>query len=125
MLIQNKLKRNRLKMANRIKFIKRRNLKIKLNTIRQLIFNKNNQEVIPRNIFQAWHSDNLPNSVKSCIENIKNCNPNFNHYLYNDEKCREFIKHNFSEDVLKTYDAIIPAAIKCFIIFMCFIFFIF
>ena len=112
MLIQNKLKRNRLKMANRIKFIKRRNLKIKLNTIRQLIINKNNQEVIPRNIFQAWHSDNLPNSVKSCIENIKNCNPNFNHYLYNDEKCREFIKHNFSEDVLKTYDAIIPAAIK-------------
>jgi mannosyltransferase OCH1-like enzyme len=112
MLIQNKLKRNRLKMANRIKFIKRRNLKIKLNTIRQLIFHKNNQEVIPRNIFQAWHSDNLPNSVKSCIENIKNCNPNFNHYLYNDEKCREFIKHNFSEDVFKTYDAIIPAAIK-------------
>ena len=112
MLIQNKLKRNRLKMANRIKFIKRRNLKIKLNTIRQLIINKNNQEVIPRNIFQAWHSDNLPNSVKSCIENIKSCNPNFHHYLYNDEKCREFIKDFYSEDVLKAYDAIIPSAIK-------------
>ena len=111
MLLQNKLKRNRLKMlkrARRIIFLKKRNL----NVIRQLINNKNKQEVIPRNIFQAWHSDNLPNSVKFCIGNIKKFNPNFNHYLYNDEKCREFIKKHFSEDVLKTYNAIIPAAIK-------------
>jgi mannosyltransferase OCH1-like enzyme len=101
------LKRQRLQI-----FLKRQIVKNIFNNIKELINNKNNQEVIPRNIFQAWHSDNLPNSVKSCIENIKSCNPNFHHYLYNDEKCREFIKHNFSEDVLKTYDAIIPAAIK-------------
>ena len=43
---------------------------------------------------------------------MKKCNPNFYHYLYNDEKCREFIKDFYSEDVLKAYDAIIPAAIK-------------
>ena len=107
------IKLKKKNMINRRKnFIKRQVLKINLNTIRQLINNKNKQEVIPRNIFQAWHSDNLPNSVKSCIENIKSCNPNFNHYLYNDEKCREFIKDFYSEDVLKAYDAIIPAAIK-------------
>jgi mannosyltransferase OCH1-like enzyme len=100
-------KRQRLQI-----FLKRKILKNKLNNIKELINNKNNQEVIPRNIFQAWHSDNLPNSVKSCIENIKSCNPNFNHYLYNDEKCREFIKDFYSEDVLKAYDSIIPAAIK-------------
>jgi mannosyltransferase OCH1-like enzyme len=86
--------------------------KMNINNIKELINNKNKEEVIPRNIFQAWHSDNLPNSVKFCISNIQKCNPNFNHYLYNDEKCREFIKENYSEDILKTYDAIIPAAIK-------------
>jgi len=115
MLLQNNLKRNRLKMLKRdrrIFFLKKRNLKIKLNNIRQLINNKNKPEVIPRNIFQAWHSDNLPNSVKFCIGNIKRCNPEFNHYLYSDDKCREFIKTHYSEDVLKTYESIIPAAIK-------------
>ena len=86
--------------------------KMNINNIKELINNKTNPEIIPRNIFQAWHSDNLPNSVKFCISNIQKCNPNFNYYLYNDEKCREFIKKHFSEDVLKTYDAIIPAAIK-------------
>ena len=110
------LKRQRLQI-----FLKRQILKNKLNkqtnyiilnNIKELINNKNNQEVIPRNIFQAWHSDNLPNSVNLCIENMKKCNPNFYHYLYNDEKCREFIKDFYSEDVLKAYDAIIPAAIK-------------
>jgi len=80
--------------------------------MKELIKNRIKPEVIPRNIFQAWHCDILPNSVKASIANIKKYNPNFNHYLYNNEKCREFIKKYFSEDVLNTYDAIIPAAIK-------------
>ena len=124
-MLQNKLKRNRLrilniarrKIARRNLFLKRQILKNQINNklrinIKELINNKNKPEVIPRNIFQAWHSDNLLNSVKFCIENIKRCNPDFNHYLYNDEKCREFIKEFYSEDVLKAYDSIIPAAIK-------------
>ena len=93
------------------KFKKQTNYTI-LKDIRELINNKNNPVIIPRNIFQAWHSTDLPNSVKSCIENIKKCNPNFNHYLYDDEQCREFIKEHFSEDILKAYDSIVPAAIK-------------
>jgi len=111
------LKNNKLKTFNKEKnkknFLKRQMLKrIRINNIRELINNKNNPDIIPRNIFQAWHSTALPNSVKFCIENIKKYNPTFNHYLYNDEKCREFIKKHFSVDVLKTYDAINPTAIK-------------
>ena len=111
------LKNNKLKTFNKQKFKKnvfnrKMLMKIRYNNIRELINNKNNPDVIPKNIFQAWHSDNLPNSVKFCIENIKKCNPNFNHYLYNDEKCREFIKKHFSNDVLNTYDSIVPTAIK-------------
>jgi mannosyltransferase OCH1-like enzyme len=106
-------KNNRNIELNRNQFFKRQLLKrIRINNIRELINNKNKPDIIPRNIFQAWHSDTLPNSVKYCIENIKKCNPNFNHYLYNDEKCREFIKEHFSEEVLKAYDSIVPAAIK-------------
>jgi mannosyltransferase OCH1-like enzyme len=124
-MLQNKLKRNRLRILNiarrkiaiRNLLLKRQILKNQINdklriNIKELINNKNKPEVIPRNIFQAWHSNNLPNSVKFCIENIKRCNPNFNHYLYDEEQCREFIKEHFSEDILKAYDSIVPAAIK-------------
>jgi mannosyltransferase OCH1-like enzyme len=98
---------------HRNQFLKKQMImKIRYNNIKELINNKNNPDVIPRIIFQAWHSDNLPNSVRFCIENIKRCNPNFYHYLYNDEKCREFIKEYFSVNILKAYDSIIPPAIK-------------
>ena len=112
LLKNNKLKRFNKENIKKNLFKKQLLKKIRINNIKELINNKTNPEIIPRNIFQAWHSDNLPNSVKFCISNIQKCNPNFNYYLYNDEKCREFIKKHFSEDVLKTYDAIIPAAIK-------------
>jgi mannosyltransferase OCH1-like enzyme len=89
-MLKNKLKRDKLKILKRIIFLKREKLKnnilkhqinnqMRIN-IGQLINNKNNEEVIPRNIFQAWHSDNLLNSVKFCIENVKSSNPNFNYY---------------------------------------------
>lgn len=68
--------------------------------------------IIPKNIFQCWHSKILPNSVEYCINNIKFNNPDFNHYLYDINDCREFIKKNFDLEVLNTFDDIIPFAIK-------------
>jgi mannosyltransferase OCH1-like enzyme len=112
LLLKNKSKRFNKQKFKKNMFKRQFLMKIRYNNIKELINNKNNPDVIPRNIFQAWHSDNLPNSVRFCIENIKRYNPDFNHYLYNDQKCREFIKKHFSNDVLNTYDAIIPPAIK-------------
>ena len=39
-------------------------------------------------------------------------NPEFNHYLYDDKMCREFIKQNFSDDVLYVFDKLKPGAYK-------------
>jgi FkbM family methyltransferase len=78
----------------------------------QILYNTPINSVIPLVIYQAWHSDILPNSVKSSIENIKNNNPEFAHYLFNETKCRNFIKENFSKDVLYAYDTLIPHAFK-------------
>ena len=66
-MLKNKLKRDKLKILKRIIFLRREKLKnnilkhqinnqMRIN-IGQLINNKNKEEVIPRNIFQAWHSD--------------------------------------------------------------------
>ena len=67
---------------------------------------------IPHNIFQTWHTKKLPPQMFSTISNIKKLNPRFNHYLFDDNDCREFIKNNFDESILNAYDRLIPGAYK-------------
>jgi mannosyltransferase OCH1-like enzyme len=68
--------------------------------------------IIPLNIYQFWHSNELPSSVKNSIDNIKRTNPEFTHTLVNEETARHFIKDNYSAEVLAAYDCIVPYAIK-------------
>jgi len=73
--------------------------------------NKYNFE-IPANIFQTWHTKSMPPNMVRALSLIKKFNPHFNHYLYDGEDCRNFIKNNFNQDVLNAYDSLIPAAYK-------------
>jgi mannosyltransferase OCH1-like enzyme len=68
--------------------------------------------VIPTNIFQTWHSKFLPPLMAKTIATIKQLNPRFNYFLYDDNDCREFIKTHFKPDVLWAYDSLIPGAYK-------------
>jgi mannosyltransferase OCH1-like enzyme len=68
--------------------------------------------IIPLNIFQTWHTKNLPCAMKKTVENIISNNPAFKYYLYDDNDCRNFIKDNFSSDILNAYDKLIPGAYK-------------
>lgn len=68
--------------------------------------------IIPLNIFQTWHSKNLPPMMTKNTEIIKQSNPAFNYRLFDDNDCREFIKENFNEDVLNAFDTLIPGAYK-------------
>ena len=87
--------------------------KMKKITLRYMEFrNRHVVPIIPLHIYQAWHTDDLPNSVRTCIQNIKQTNPEFEHHLFNNHMCREFIKNNFAQEIVDTYDLIIPYAIK-------------
>jgi mannosyltransferase OCH1-like enzyme len=68
--------------------------------------------VIPLNIFQTWHTKDLPPYMKKCVQTIQDCNPEFQHFLYDDQECRDFISKNFDVDVLYAYDSLIPGAYK-------------
>ena len=68
--------------------------------------------IIPLNIFQTWHSKNLPPIMAKNVEFIKQSNPAFNYMLFDDDDCREFIKNNFKVDVLNAFDTLIPGAYK-------------
>ena len=70
------------------------------------------ESIIPLKIFQTWHTKNLPKHMHECVEKLKEQNPEFEHHLYDDHDCREFIKKHFSEKVLNAYDRIIPGAYK-------------
>ena len=75
---------------------------------------KQNQiySIIPLNIFQTWYTLSLPQKMKENVELLKKENPEFKHYLYDDEMCREFIKNNFHEDILYTFNKLMPGAYK-------------
>lgn len=67
---------------------------------------------IPKAIYQTWHTKNLPPHMKQCVNRLKAQNPDYKHYLYDDKDCREFIKKNFSSNVLNAFDNLIPGAYK-------------
>lgn len=73
--------------------------------------NANGRE-IPLHIYQTWHSKDLPQGMRTCVDNLKAANPEFEHHLYSDEECRQFISDNFAPEVREAYDALIPGAYR-------------
>jgi len=69
-------------------------------------------QIIPLKIYQTWVTKDLPPYMKKCVDKLKNDNPEFEHFLYDDEMCREYIGSNFTSDVLYAYDALVPGAYK-------------
>jgi mannosyltransferase OCH1-like enzyme len=68
--------------------------------------------IIPLNIYQTWHTKNLPDKMKNVTQKIILNNPVFKYYLYDDDDCRNFIKDNFDNTVLDAFDSLIPGAYK-------------
>jgi len=68
--------------------------------------------MIPLNIFQTWHTNNLPYKMKENINLLIKQNPEFKHYIFDIKKCREFIRIHFDHKVLDAYDNLIPFAYK-------------
>lgn len=68
--------------------------------------------IIPPNLFQTWHSKILPPLMASSVAKLRQTNPRFNYFLFDDNDCREFIKNNFSLEVLNAFDTLKPGAYK-------------
>ena len=59
--------------------------------------------VIPLNIYQTWHTKDLPPFMKKTVNMIIGNNPRFNYQLFDDNDCRNFIKDNFDENILNAF----------------------
>jgi mannosyltransferase OCH1-like enzyme len=106
-----KIEENRKKIEeNRKKIEENRKLNININKI--FIFKNNYNSIIPLNLFTCWHTKDLPPLMRENYELLKNSHPRFNHYLFDENDCREFIKNNFKQNVLDAYNSLIPCAYK-------------
>ncbi len=70
------------------------------------------EAVIPLDIYQTWHTKDLPPKMSECVEKLKKQNPEFKHHLFDENDCKEFIKNNFDNDVVEAFDALVPLAYK-------------
>lgn len=70
------------------------------------------KNIIPMNIFQTWHTKNLPINMQTNSDMIKIMNPEFRYILYDDKDCSNFIKNNFGRDVLYAFNSLVPGAYK-------------
>jgi hypothetical protein len=68
--------------------------------------------VIPLVIYQTWYTKNLPPIMKNTVNRLIADNPQFQHVLYDDSECREFIQQNFDQSVVDAFDSLIPGAYK-------------
>jgi mannosyltransferase OCH1-like enzyme len=69
-----------------------------------------NTRTIPLNIFQTWATLDLPPKMKETVELLKEQNPEFTYYLYDNKMCRDFIEKHFDKSVLYSYDKLNPGA---------------
>jgi mannosyltransferase OCH1-like enzyme len=116
-LIQKIFEQNQAKIKQYQEKIKQHNENVKIiNTYNKLNISfelkENYNSIIPLNLYTCWHTKNLPPLMKQNYILLVENNPEFSHYLYDENDCREFIKNNFSIDVYNSYNKLIPCAYK-------------
>jgi mannosyltransferase OCH1-like enzyme len=68
--------------------------------------------IIPFNLFTCWHTKELPPLMQENYDLLIKTNPEFQHFLFDERECQNFIQDNFLEDVLIAYNSLIPASYK-------------
>jgi len=67
---------------------------------------------VPLTIYQSWRTNKVSVKMREAINKTLDMNPEFEYYMYSDEKCMEFIKENFGSDVLDAFNTLKPGAYK-------------
>jgi mannosyltransferase OCH1-like enzyme len=68
--------------------------------------------IIPLKLHLFWHDKVLPPRMNLNVEFLKIVNPEFNVVVYDATMARDYIKKYFSEEILQTYDKLIPLTFK-------------
>lgn len=69
--------------------------------------------LIPKKIYQSWKTKNLPDKMKSIVNKTKQMNSEYEHELWDDKDCYDFLLEHFGQNYANTFDVLIPGAFKC------------
>ena len=67
---------------------------------------------VPLVLYQSWHINRVPVKMRETIYKLLDKNPEFDYYLYSDEKSLEFIKENYDDEVVDAFNTLKPGAYK-------------
>ena len=63
--------------------------------------------VIPKNIYQSWHTKKMHSKVQEhVIDVLKKNNPDYTHEIYTDEEIDKYVHDNFDGEIVECYDKI-------------------
>jgi mannosyltransferase OCH1-like enzyme len=68
--------------------------------------------IIPKKLFQTWHSKDLPTKMQETVETLKKQNPELEYFLFDDNDCIDYIQEHFETNVVDAYNKLIPGAYK-------------
>ena len=67
---------------------------------------------IPKKIYHTWETKNLEPEFQKIVDTWKIYNPEYEYILFDKDDRVLFIKENFDENILNTYNSIVPGAYK-------------
>jgi hypothetical protein len=78
--------------------------------------------MIPKTIIQTYATHNLSKEMRIARDSWAYLNPNYNYVFFDNEMCKDFIKENFNEDVIKSFNCLIPGAFKADLFRYCYLY---
>lgn len=91
-------------------------------TNRPKLIDDNYDQLIPKKIFQIYHTNMVNRTLNDQVQDMLNKNKEYDYYFYNFEQGEEFIKNNFEKDVLDVYNTLIPYSYKSDLLRYCLIY---
>jgi len=82
----------------------------------------NNNNIIPKYVFMCWSTLQLPPKMQEVVYYNQSLNPEFTFYIYDDKQCEEFIQNHFENDVVHTFNKLVPGAYKADLWRLCVLF---
>lgn len=68
--------------------------------------------MISKNIFQTFYTKKIPTPIVEIIDKLKQNNPEYNYYFYDDDEIIEFIKNSYTKEILNVYNKLQIGAAK-------------
>jgi len=87
-------------------------IEYKIEDICKLPFLECDLDKIPKKIFTMWHTLDLPPIMNNIVNKMKEIHNDFEYHIYDQSMCENFLKENFTAEVLWVSNSLIPMSYK-------------